>query len=42
MPQESVSAPHAHVIYLWDTQTVITILTLSVILTSMLLNIELI
>lgn len=42
MPQESVSAPHAHVIYLWDIQTVITILTLSVILTSILLNIELI
>lgn len=36
MPQESVSAPHANVIYLWGMQTVITILTLSVILTALL------
>lgn len=36
MPQESVSAPHANVIYLWGIQTVITILTLPVILTALL------
>lgn len=36
MPQESVSAPHANVIYLWGIQTVITILTLTVILTALL------